>query len=153
MALSKQGNIEKIEAHCRAHGVRLTKYRRAILQVLLDEGRPISPYELAKRLSKGTDKKAVVASIYRVLTYFEEHSVVHKLNSVHKFHLCQQMKDCYAHHRVMFLICQGCGCVEEVPAPEHLFEQIDNERERLSFQANNDNIELQGLCRACTSPS
>lgn len=147
--LERQSDIETIEAHCRTHGVRLTKYRKQILQTLLSEAQPVSPYELAKSMSKGSDKKAVVASIYRVLTYLEEHNVVHKLSSVHKYHLCQQMNNCCEQKRVMFLICQQCGRVDELPAPKHLFEQIDTERNRLSFQVNSENIELQGICNAC----
>ena len=100
-------------------------------------------------MAEDQSKKAVVASIYRVLSFFEQHQIVHKIQSVHKFQLCQHMDKCCHHQRAMFLICNECGSVTEHPASSDLFEAIDSQSKVSGFAARTDNIELTGICGIC----
>lgn len=136
---------------CEGHGenlskVKLTPARRAMLDILCDERKPLGAYELIDRIAERSGKRPAPISVYRVLDFLVENGLAHRLASRNAYLAC-------AHHHgrgepLAFLICDRCGTVSEQTSPA-----LDAAMAALagdaSFKRRSQVIELTGTCAAC----
>lgn len=129
--------IEKLKKK----GFRLTKTRRAIVEILTGSQRPISAQEIWQQLK--TNGVAVDrTTVYRELWFLKSESIVQEVSfgeSKSRFELAGQ--DCHHH-----LICQDCGEIEDIVLDE---KKILSQVKDSSFKVVRHSIEFFGLCTNC----
>lgn len=125
----------------RAHGLRITAPRKAMLRVLANERRPLSVEELHREVGNRT---ADLVTIYRSIEAFEKAGVAQR-------HVWDSGKSCYellvrAHHH-HHVICRECGQVDVLPGCEA--ERFEQSARNLGYTALTHVLEVYGVCKTC----
>lgn len=124
--------------------IRPTPLRRAILEVLLEAGIPLSWKDTFVRLCRRT--KADKVSLYRNLALFERNGVVHKiLGNDGAWRYCARQGEenrCPGNHA--HFLCLSCGrmiCLEDQPIPTVTLPE--------GFIVEGKQLLAYGRCSAC----
>ena len=136
--------LDRLVAICTGRGGRMTRQRKAVLDVLLAAERPMSAYDLRDALLP-EDGAITPASVYRCLDYLMEHGLVHRLEKTRAFVACGHADHA---HAVQFLICRQCGVVVEAE-DKRVAAATVSLGERLGFEVDQRTVELTGLCGTC----
>ena len=124
----------------------LTTRQQRIFDILKNEKRPLTAYELIGRVS--TDTIWAPPTIYRALQRLIEQGLVHRLESRNAFLACT-----VSHQKnewVAFTVCDRCNAAEEF-IDEELAARLRTRAQEMSFQILETTLELRGLCRLCAS--
>jgi Fur family zinc uptake transcriptional regulator len=139
--------LDRVEERCQERGVRLTRLRRAVLELVLGADQPLGAYELLDRLSAGVGAKSP-PTIYRALNFLLEQRYIHRIESLNAFAACVDIDH---PHDSQFLICGNCGRAEELHDPEFA-RSLKRHSEKLGFRLQEQIVELRGLCADCQAP-
>ncbi len=136
--------LQRAEAHCATHRLQLTPVRRRVLEILLKQHRAMGAYDILAVLdAEGLGSQPPVA--YRALSFLVDHGFAHKVEQLNAYIACTHSE---ASHTPVFLICHGCGTVEEAKA-----DMQDAPLGRIAadtgFAIEHAVIEAQGLCPTC----
>ncbi|RAP35685.1 hypothetical protein B1207_11375 [Legionella quinlivanii] len=136
---------ERFNQYCNGLVNRLTSLRKSILYILWSANRPLKAYEILELLLE-TKINAQPPTVYRVLDYFVFAGLVHKVESIQCYTLCQQPEQHLPSELLM--VCNHCHQVQEVYDNQlrQLFKQIT---ENSHFNLGQAAIELKGLCQLC----
>ena len=142
--------MARAEAACRCSGARLTPIRRRVLQTLQATRGSLGAYEIADALADGEGRRLAPITIYRALEFLIAQGLAHRLASRNAFIAC-------AHgHRpeelVAFLICEGCGEVDERTAPG-LTGALSQLLGSARFDPHLKLLEVPGRCARCSTRS
>lgn len=139
--------VEQIGELLRAHGLRRTVPRIAVLVAIKPVQGHLSVAEIHQRLMAATsnDTQAPdLATVYRTVTTLVEHGVLHALTVESGTTTYGLAKD--AHHHA---VCTRCGDVIEIPA-SRLARALRSAREASSFTLSDEaGLTLHGLCPRC----
>lgn len=136
--------LAALERVCAERGVRLTPVRRRVMEMLLEEHRPASAYDLLERLrDEGLGSQP--PSIYRALDFLIEQGFAHKLLRLNAFLGCAHPGE---PHAPVFLICSECSQVGEIRSPE-LRAALQASAAGEAFTLTDSAIEIEGRCRRC----
>jgi Fur family zinc uptake transcriptional regulator len=118
---------------CAARGEKLTDSRRRALELVLQADGPIKAYDIMAVFGPAPAKPPTV---YRALEFLVRAGLVHRIESLNAYVPCRG----HGTHTAAFLICDGCGHVEEqmLPAPP-----------TPHFTPNRWVIEAHGQCAGC----
>lgn len=131
-------------SYCHLHGLRFTKVRARVLEILLQSHKALGAYEVLEQLRKdGLGSQPPV--VYRALEFLTAHHFVHRIESLNAFTACANT---CGDHESMFLICQDCVTVAEAPMGV-LAEQVDRSAGIVGFQVQSRTVEVFGRCPAC----
>ena len=136
-----QGNTLMIELKARGH--RMTKARRAVLDVILREQTHLSPMQVFERARKLHPPLGIV-TVYRTLDLLEVWGLVQRVHSQTGCHSYARTSRGHSHQ----LICNDCGRVEE-------FSNCDIDKlrstleHRTGFVVEHHWLELEGRCPVC----
>ena len=136
--------VSTAEALCRGRGLRLTRLRRRVLELVWDSHRPVGAYEILAALNE-EGKRAAPPTVYRALDFLIEAHLVHRLDSLNAYIGCP---DPSGAHDGQFLICSSCRSVAELDDSE-LQAQVAHRAARFGFRATHQVLEIQGICAAC----
>jgi Fur family zinc uptake transcriptional regulator len=142
--------LDSAAAICDAKGLRLTAQRRDVLEAMAKANRPLGAYDILGVLMEGGARKIAPISVYRSLDFLLEAGLIHRLESRNAFVLCPHKHD--AGDVVTFLICEGCGAVEEATSPA-LASALAAIAKGRGFIARSRVIELSGRCSRCQEPA
>ena len=150
--MTQQNNAENIvqdlheaEEVCTRNGVRLTKLRRAILELLLEANRqPVKAYDLIEQM-RDKGERLTPATIYRTLDFLLEYGLAHRINSLNAFVPCTGSHEEQA---LIMFVCSECRQVEELDDPA-LYGSIRARLGELGMSLQGNCIEMQGTCREC----
>ena len=154
---STKNALAKIEKFCLQHNIKLTRLRKEVLTLFIDQPSPISAYELLDLINKAqivegatTEDKAIkrynIMSIYRVLDFLQQSALIHKLHTSNRYSLC-----CHPEKKMcQLLICTMCGQKSELHN-ELLDKTLEELAQKSGFQITAHTIEITGLCRNCVS--
>jgi len=124
-------------------GLKLTRPRRAILQVLAEASDHLKVAEVHRR-ALVIDPKIGLASVYRTMSLLERLGLVRHVHIDHRHRHYAPTDDDHGHH----LVCNGCGRVVEFSDC-----QVDNLAKTLArrtrFVIEGHSIELYGRCPDC----
>ncbi len=139
----EQGNSGLYD-RLRRESRKLTGPRRAVLQVLGDEARPLSSQEVFHRLPKGAGD---LATVYRSIQLLERLGMVKRFHfgdGVARFALLDERHHGHQHH----LVCTRCASLVEIGdcIVRELEERI---AARSKFKAVTHRLEFFGVCPAC----
>lgn len=121
--------------------VKLTKVRRAMLDVLKGAQLPISAAEIASYMPMKVNK----VTIYRDLELFTKSGVVELVQFEESFARYRLKNSCHSHH----LICEDCGIIQEVEMPNDLDDHEKRIADQTGFVVLKHSLEFYGLCRDC----
>ncbi len=125
-------------------GLKITLPRIKILQIL--EGATkhhVSAEDVYKQLLENHEEIGL-ATVYRVLTQFEDAGLVIRHNFEGGHSVFEMAPDKHHDH----IVCVKCGQVEEFQDEEIEKKQLEI-AESLGFELTDHNLNLYGLCRNC----
>ncbi|MBK1631980.1 transcriptional repressor [Thiohalocapsa halophila] len=135
--------LSRAEALCRERGVRLTKQRRRVLELVCRANRPVGAYELLDQLRDGGS--AAPPTVYRALDWLLAQGLVHKLETLHAFIGCTHPEH---PHASQFLICNGCGGVTELE-DQAIAGSLASVAAESGFRPSRPVVEVIGTCSDC----
>ncbi|WP_299595254.1 Fur family transcriptional regulator [uncultured Microbulbifer sp.] len=143
--------LNRADERCRAKGTRFTEKRQSILRALLKSPVPLSAYEIADAYRDTTGETIQAMSVYRMLDFLAENSLVHKLASANKFVACAHIACHHEHETPQFLICERCGAVKEVGIKGNVIKALQQGAANAGWQMLSPALELPCLCDRCAA--
>lgn len=137
--------LKEAEALAETRGQRMTKIRRKVLRLLLENPEPSKAYDLLDNLDG--EGSAKPPTIYRALDFLQDVGLAHKIESLNAYVACGHASH---NHSAVFMICDQCGGAEELHALATT-EALSTETETAGFKVTRAVIEARGLCRACAT--
>lgn len=127
----------------RREGLRLTRSRRTILQVLANSPDHLKVAEIHRR-AQTIDAKIGLASVYRTMDLLTRLGLVRQVQMNHRHRHYAPAGDDHGHH----LVCNGCGRVVEFSdcQVETLARTMAR---RTRFVIEGHSVELYGRCPDC----
>ena len=136
----------RLLAELATRGVRMTRQRRAILEVIETADHHLDAAQIqrwAERIEPSVDR----VTVYRTLGLLKRHGLVDELDLMHvsgEGHYYERITG----RNHLHVTCLACGRVEEIETP-HL-DAIRAEVERnCSFKVEVARLEIGGYCAAC----
>jgi Fur family transcriptional regulator, ferric uptake regulator len=135
-----------VEHRLRGIDQRYTTGRRAIIELLVSAGHPVSIGDIADRLPD-----LPRSSAYRHLVDLQAAGIVRRVTANDEFTRFELAEDLTEHHH--HLLCVNCGKVIDVTLPA-VFEQdvataIAQLANAQGFQPHGHRLDVLGLCAAC----
>lgn len=130
---------------CSSIALRLTSQRKSILFVLWEAARPLKAYEILDNLIK-SNKNAQAPAVYRVLDYYVELGIVHKIESIQSYTLCCE-PDKHLPSEIL-MVCNHCHRVQET-YDQNIRAMVTELSSSHDFFIGQNAIELRGLCVNC----
>ncbi len=139
--------MRAVESVCRGRGARLTPGRRQVLEILASSHRPLGAYDILDRMPPvaGSGRRPAPVTVYRILEFFQELGLVHRLASRNAFFLCSLSRHAGS---VQLWHCRRCGSVAETAA-EDLTLALPTLAEQMGFRIAGTTVEIEGDCPAC----
>jgi Fe2+ or Zn2+ uptake regulation protein len=136
-----------VDARLAAQGQRYTRNRRALVDLLVGAGNPVSLPELLER-----DRSLSQSSTYRNLAVLEEAGAVRRLVTGAEHARFELAEDLTEHHHHM--VCDECGSVADFSLPDELEATLDAAlaaaARRTGFTARHHSLDLVGRCASCS---
>jgi Fur family transcriptional regulator, ferric uptake regulator len=136
-----------VERRLRLIDQRYTAGRRAIVDLLITAGHPVSIGDIAERLPD-----LPRSSAYRHLTVLHAAGLVRRVTASDEFTRFELAEDLTEHHH--HLLCVSCGKVIDVTLPAGVEQQVTDAigtlAEAEGFQAHTHRLDVLGLCAACS---
>jgi Fur family zinc uptake transcriptional regulator len=139
--------LKHAEALCAERSQRLTPIRRRVLEVLLENHRPLGAYEIMDRVAASGSRPAPI-TIYRALDFLRDNGLVHRIESRNAFVAC--VSNHGSGDLVVFLICERCGAVGEASS-QAVADQLKAAARAAGFTPRAPVIEVSGICSHCRS--
>jgi len=143
--------IEIARGVCEKAGSKLTETRQHMLEVLLDVSTPMSAYELTDHYNMLLACDIKTMSVYRVLDFLESIRLVHRLQSINKYIICNHTFGACEEHPPLFMICKSCQHIEEVEIAQDVIDALTQHAKSADFSSVGSQIELYSLCKSCQS--
>ena len=142
MTHDNQTILQQVEELCAERGLRLTRIRRELLELLLRTPKPSKAYTL---LAQQTGSTRQPPAVYRALDFLQQNGFVHKIHSQNSYIACRHPRrahDCY------FLICRHCGITREC-CNEATTEIINELVQQNAFRKPKAFVEIFADCDKC----
>ena len=136
--------IARAERICERRGSKLTGQRREILSSVAQSHSAVGAYDIIERMAEHGPRPAPI-TVYRALDFLLAHGLVHKIESRNAFVACSHSHE---GQPAALLICETCGTVAELDAPE-IFERIAQKAKAQKFSPAHTVIEMSGTCGSC----
>lgn len=137
--------IAAAEQTCRERHVKLTSFRRTVLEALWQANHPLGAYELMSTLERDADRRLSPPTIYRALDFLLQQRFISRIETKNQYVPCSHPDH---PHACVFFICDRCGSSAEVENPE-VDSMFDRDAESLGFRIGRRVVELQGTCATC----
>lgn len=133
------------EDRLKEEGYRMTKPRRAVLEVLGAEPICLTPEEI-HRQARQRYRKLGLVTVYRTLALLERLNLVQRVHAEAGCHSLTAVRSDEGHHHQ--LVCRACGRVEEFPdcALDSVLRKL---QVRTGFAIESHHLEVVGRCPKC----
>jgi len=135
-----------VEHRLRRADQRYTAGRRAIIDLLVSTGHPVSIGDIGDLLP-GVPR----SSAYRHLTDLETAGIVRRVAANDEFTRFELAEDLTEHHH--HLLCVNCGKVIDVTLPADFEKDVSKAVGELAdaerFEAHSHRLDILGICAAC----
>lgn len=125
---------------------RYTSGRRAIVELLVSAGHPVSIGDIAEHLPE-----LPRSSAYRHLTDLQAAGLIRRVVASDEFTRFELAEDLTEHHH--HLLCVSCGKVTDVTPPTGFEHQVAGAVSDIAaaegFEAHSHRLDVLGLCAAC----
>lgn len=130
------------ELYLRNKGIKVTKGRVTLLEILKSLDRGLSAEELYDKC-KNRGLEINLSTIYRSLELFEKENIVKKLRIGDAPYIYSIKKDGHSH----ILQCDICDKEVKFPCPMEELEELI--KEKVGFNLIEHKLELRGICEEC----
>lgn len=122
-------------------GMKVTKNRLAVLDLLMSSQKPLSVEDIFKKL-----KKADQVTIYRILNQLAEKEIIKKVD-LRSGKAYFEFQEHHHHH----IVCSKCGYLEEIDLclPDNLIKKVKSKSEKFSNVIDHA-LEFFGTCKNCS---
>jgi len=141
--------INHAEISCKSHGAKLTNKRKQVLSGLLQSDKARSAYELVDYCREEFGETLPAMSVYRILDFLQDESLVHKLKLANKYIACSHITCDHSHGIVQFLICDNCQSVKEITVDKTSINNLRDTIENAGFHLLSPQLEINCLCHNC----
>ena len=138
--------MESAIAECAKQGLKLTKIRRQVLEIIWRQHNPIGAYDVLQKLQEAGHKPAPPTA-YRALEFLVSANLIHRIESLNAYIGCPSPN---AKHQCQFYICTECHCIAEVNSPA-VSKALQAGGRELGFTPEQAVVEVHGRCRNCQS--
>ncbi len=138
--------LSSAEKRCRENGVRLTKQRRRVLEILAQSHQAIGAYDILAKFQPDSNGRTAPVTIYRALDFLMENNLAHRLNSLNAFVACSGSHE--GLDDVQFLVCKSCQGVAELSTGS-VQKAIQKEARLADFTVTTPMVEINGVCGPC----
>src|SRR5258705_408248 len=130
--------------HCEQSHIRMTTVRRAILEFLSEQRKPVN-LDWISRIG-GVRDQCDATTVYRTLMVFKDAGLVRCVGMLRRTnHFVLNVPDDVSH----FLICERCGSVTEMELTPGVVAAMERLAVEHGFAARGQYLDLHGVCRAC----
>jgi len=144
--------LEKYEAVIADSGSKLTKQRRQILKIILDNSFNHFSAEELYEVVKKVDESIGIATVYRTLELFESlkflRNVKIKKDGIKHYDVLDLDEKNHFHHH---LICLKCNNIIEIADELHCYEAFI--QKKYGFNVSDHDLIFYGTCPACEEAS
>ena len=140
-----QNLLDKAHKHCINNGHRFTEPRERVLKILVDETKPLSAYDILRKLScEMVNPKP--PTVYRAIQFWHQEGFIHCIDSLKSYVACL-----HEHHigQAQFLICNQCDFVQELERALDISSLSDSAK-AVNFSIISCTVEIKGLCDRCS---
>jgi len=141
--------IDHAEQLCKQRGSRLTKKRKQVLSGLLQSDRALSAYELVDYCKENFEEALPAMTVYRILEFLENESLVHKLHLANRYVACRHITCAHEHEVQQFLICTNCQRVKEISINKNTLASLQENIEAAGYKLVSPQLEMNCLCESC----
>jgi len=136
--------LVKAYEHCVSHGYKFTRPRELVLEILVNEGKPLGAYEILQKLSKQIDNPKP-PTVYRAIQFWHKEGFIHCVDSLKSYVACES-----EHHigQTQFLVCTVCNNVKELECDIN-FSPVSKLASCHKFLIRSYTLEIKGLCNDC----
>jgi len=125
----------------------LTPSRTLVIKTLSKYKKPISAYELKDEINNKGDVNINISQIYRVLDFWIDLGLIHKISSINKFLLCITPEEKHTH---MLNFCTVCEKVFET-CNKQMGLNLKKSTAKLDLAFNNTrSVEIPVICPQCS---
>ena len=143
----KNVSTEYLLNYCLKKKKSLTPSRTLVIKTLSKHKKPISAYELRDEINKNKDLRINISQIYRVLEFWIDLGLIHKISSINKFLLCVTPDEKHIH---MLNYCTVCEKVYET-CNERMGLNLKKSTAKLDLAFNNTrSVEIPVICPKCS---
>ena len=136
--------LETALQECERKGLRLTKLRQQVLEIIWAQHNPIGAYDVLQQLQAQGHKPAPPTA-YRALEFLVDAKLIHRIESLNAYIGCPAPD---ANHQCQFYICTECGHIAELNNAA-VSDALNAGARDLGFKTKQPVIEVHGLCRNC----
>ena len=145
--MMKKVSTEYLYNFCLKKRKSLTPSRTLIIKALSKYKKPISAYELRNEINKNRDVNINISQIYRVLDFWTNLGLVHKISTINKFFLCITPEEKHTH---ILNFCTVCEKVFET-CNETMGLNLKKSTAKLDLTFNNTrSVEIPVICPQCS---
>ena len=140
-------NTENLLNYCLKKKKSLTPSRTLVIKTLAKHKKPISAYELKYEINNSEDVNINISQVYRVLEFWIDLGLIHKISSINKFLLCITPEEKHTH---MLNFCTVCEKVVET-CNERMGLNFKKSTAKLDLAFNNTrSVEIPVICPRCS---
>ena len=140
-------NTEYLLNRCLKKKKSLTPSRALVIKSFSKLKKPISAYELRDEINKNKDVRINISQIYRVLEFWIDIGLIHKISSINKFLLCVTPDEKHTH---MLNYCTVCEKVYET-CNKQMGLNLKKSTAKLDLEFNNTrSVEIPVICPQCS---
>ncbi len=139
----KKQSTADLPSVLRACGYKATPPRLAILKMLKEAKKPMSPHAIIEKLHRMIDQ----ATIYRSLKAFKKSGIIKQID-LHHNHPHYELTEGQDHHH--HIVCISCGTLEdfEYCDVDPLAAKVLNKSSKFK-NIKEHSLELFGICKSC----
>ena len=138
---------ENLLNYCLKNKKSLTPSRTLVIKTLSKYKKPISAYELRDEINNKGDVNINISQIYRVLEFWIDLGLIHKISSINKFLICITPEEKHTH---MLNFCTVCEKVFET-CNEQMGLNLKKSTAKLDLAFNNTrSVEIPVICPQCS---
>ena len=147
MKYTKQQANKKKKAinRCLERNETLTPNRLLILEILLENKKPISAYDI-NAVIKGRGKNLNISSVYRVIEFWVKLKVIHKISLLNKYMLCENTDERHTH---ITNVCTSCLNVIQTCNESMGLDLIESSKKLGVVLSPGINIEIPVISHKC----
>ena len=139
-------NTKILLDYCLDKGKSLTPTRALVMLTLSKHNKPQSAYDLKEEINKKSNNNINISTIYRVLDFWIQIGLIHRISSINKYLLCTKPKDEHIH---LLNFCTKCEKVIET-CSEKMGLNLKKSTAKLNLLLNQEHsIEVPVLCSRC----
>jgi Fur family zinc uptake transcriptional regulator len=134
------------EKFCQKRGLRLTRTRRRVLEIIWRGHEPVKAYDILDELNESGAKSAP-PTVYRALDFLLSACLIHRIDSLNAFVGCPVAS---GEHNAQLLVCSRCETVTEID-DDAIKGVLEQSATRHGFRVAPQTVEIRGLCSHCLS--